>query len=81
MAKQSKVLAKIVTLSEKGQLVIPKVIQEKMGLKTGEQMIVMAQSKGFLMVAPLRLAEKWLLKVLAGISAFKKIIKENGKDN
>lgn len=81
MRKRRKVLAKIVTLSEKGQLVIPKSIRRKMGLKTGEQMIVLAQSKGCFVVIPLRLAEKWLMKILQKVSDFKKIIKQHGEDN
>ena len=77
--KHKKIETEIVTLSERGQLVIPKKMRQKFGLKTGDKMMVIGQPHGFLVIFPVEKLENWFNKIIRGFGHIKKIIQQNSK--
>ena len=50
-------ISKLVKLSKKGQVVIPQEIREKMGIKTGEKLIIFIRGDETVMLTPQKYAE------------------------
>ena len=56
------------TLSAKGQVVIPRDIREKWGLKQGHDFVVLCSSTGEILLRPVKQPGKSWLKALRGLS-------------
>jgi len=50
-------ISKLVKLSKKGQIVIPQKIREKMGIKTGERLVIFIRGDETVMLTPQKYAE------------------------
>ncbi|MCG2790996.1 MAG: AbrB/MazE/SpoVT family DNA-binding domain-containing protein [Actinomycetia bacterium] len=50
-------ITKLVKLSKKGQVVIPQEIREKMGIKTGERLVIFIRGYETVMLTPQKYAE------------------------
>lgn len=50
-------ISKLVKLSKKGQVVIPQEIREKMGIKTGERLVIFIRGDETVMLTPQKYAE------------------------
>ena len=50
-------IKKLVKLSKKGQVVIPQEIREKMGIKTGEKLVIFTRGDETVMLTPQKYAE------------------------
>ena len=50
-------ISKLVKLSKKGQIVIPQKIREKMGIKTGERLVIFIRGYETVMLTPQKYAE------------------------
>jgi AbrB family looped-hinge helix DNA binding protein len=50
-------ISKLVKLSKKGQVVIPQEIREKMGIKTGEKLVIFIRGDETVMLTPQKYAE------------------------
>jgi len=50
-------ISKLVKLSKKGQVVIPQEIREKMGIKTGERLVIFIRGYETVMLTPQKYAE------------------------
>lgn len=50
-------ISKLVKLSKKGQIVIPQEIREKMGIKTGERLVIFIRGDETVMLTPQKYAE------------------------
>ena len=54
----------VVTVGERGQIVIPKTAREHFGIKAGDQLMVLADMKKGIVVAPATMMKKLGLKLL-----------------
>lgn len=50
-------ISKLVKLSKKGQVVIPQEIRKKMGIKTGEKLVIFIRGDETVMLTPQKYAE------------------------
>lgn len=50
-------ISKLVKLSKKGQVVIPQEIREKMGIKTGERLVIFIRGDETVILTPQKYAE------------------------
>lgn len=50
-------ISKLVKLSKKGQIVIPQEIREKMGIKTGERLVIFIRGDETVVLTPQKYAE------------------------
>ena len=60
-------MAKVITVGEKGQIVIPKVIRDIFKIDRGTKLLV-SEDKGKIMIKPIKLDEKHLLMLISETS-------------